>query len=219
LDATCTTQANFINNNSFEIIPIKGFKMGCTPTESFLKSTLECFYDISCINLIQQQMNSNNTTKATLTLTPLASTTSRFSINATVKELFEDLFIEDWSTKINYSSYFSQCSPSVCSYTYIQQLNSIYTITFLIGIYGGLTIILKWICPTLVNVIIKIYEYRKERKNRIQAVHSIIIATIETDNTRSESINIDNHGNNQGLAATTAPSQYVYYFNSISSII
>ncbi|CAF3993155.1 unnamed protein product, partial [Adineta steineri] len=60
LNPTCTTQANFISNNASEIIPIKGLKMGCTPSESLLASTLECFYDSSCIKLIQEQTNYNN---------------------------------------------------------------------------------------------------------------------------------------------------------------
>ncbi|CAF1506657.1 unnamed protein product, partial [Adineta steineri] len=41
----CTTQANFMKSNSSEMIPIKGLKIGCIPSESFRASTLECFYD------------------------------------------------------------------------------------------------------------------------------------------------------------------------------
>lgn len=60
LNRNCTSQANFIQINSSEIIPIKGFKVGCIPSESFRFSTLECFYDQSCINLIEQYINNIN---------------------------------------------------------------------------------------------------------------------------------------------------------------
>ncbi|CAF1386280.1 unnamed protein product [Adineta steineri] len=53
----CTSQANFIESNSSKLIPVKGLKIGCTPSESFRASTLECFYDRSCIDLIHQYTN------------------------------------------------------------------------------------------------------------------------------------------------------------------
>ncbi|CAF1532537.1 unnamed protein product, partial [Adineta steineri] len=170
LNATCTTQANFISNNASEIIPVKGLKMGCTPSESLLASTLECFYDSSCIKLIQEQTNYNSSINTTI---PLSQNSSHFLINTTVRDLVNVLFVEDWSTQINYSSYFEQCSPSMCSYTYIQQFNLIYTITFLISIYGGLTIALKWICPWIVRLVAKMNQYRKKKSNTVQPTNTI----------------------------------------------
>ncbi|CAF1035768.1 unnamed protein product [Adineta steineri] len=56
----CTTQASFIEAHSSETIAIKGLKIGCTPSESLHASTLECFYNQSCLNLIQRYTNSIN---------------------------------------------------------------------------------------------------------------------------------------------------------------
>jgi hypothetical protein len=53
----CTTQASFVGTDSNETSPIEGLKMGCTPSESFFSSTPECFYDITCLNIIQESMN------------------------------------------------------------------------------------------------------------------------------------------------------------------
>ncbi|CAF1446796.1 unnamed protein product [Adineta steineri] len=185
LNATCTTQANFISSNSFEIIPVKGLKMGCTPSESLLASTLECFYDSSCIKLIQEQTNYNNSINTTI---PLSQNSSHFLINTTVRDLVNVLFVEDWSTKINYTSYFEQCSPSVCSYTYIQQFNLLYTITFLISIYGGLTIALKWICPWIVRLVANINQYRKKKSNTVQPINTINTISCH-ENVQSMTIN------------------------------
>lgn len=181
----CTTQANFIRTNSSEKIPIKGFKIGCTPSESFLSSTLECFYDVSCLNLIQEYMNFTDSSISLLTKT------NQSKINITIGELINNLFITEWLTTKNYSSYYEQCAPSRCSYTFIQQSNVFYVITLLLGLHGGLTIVLKWICPKIVRVIEAIHRYRKKRPNTVQPVENInnnicSITTIEVKSTPSE---------------------------------
>ncbi|CAF1393711.1 unnamed protein product [Adineta steineri] len=173
--------------------------MGCTPSESLLASTLECFYDQSCINLIQTMAGYNKN----ITPIPLNITNSRFLVNTTVMNLINDLFIEKWSTIMNYSSYFNRCSPMICSYTYIQQLDSFYTLIYLLGLYGGLTIILKWISPKIVYFINKIYQRRKKTISSIEPIPTIQGAAIEI----MDANNINN---------TTAPSQSENLF-SISS--
>ncbi|CAF4116566.1 unnamed protein product, partial [Adineta steineri] len=156
LNSTCIINASFIEIDSTQSITIKGLKMGCTPSGSLFASTLECFYDQSCINLIQTMTGFNENT----TPIPLNIANSRFLMNMTVMNLINDLFVEKWSAIMNYSSYFYKCSPMICSYTYIQQLNSFYTLTYLLGLYGGLTIVLKWISPKIVYFINKIYQRR-----------------------------------------------------------
>ncbi|CAF3982889.1 unnamed protein product, partial [Adineta steineri] len=164
LYSNCTTQANFITFNSSGIIPIKGLKIGCTPSESFRASTLECFYDRSCINLIYQYTNYSNFHH------PLSIMKSRFSTNTTIAELIDNLFIEQWSNKTNYTSYFQQCLPSYCSYTSVQKSTLLNIITLLLSLQGGLSFILKWICPKIVRIASKIYDYRKKRRNTIRPV-------------------------------------------------
>ncbi|CAF1147349.1 unnamed protein product [Adineta steineri] len=153
----CTTQATFIETNSSIKMSVRGMKIGCIPSESLLASTLECFYDQSCLDLIQHYTNYRNSS------IPLLTTTTRFTSNTTVDELKNNLFIERWSTQINYSSYYEQCLPSVCSYTSIEKFNLLYTITVILGLQGGLTIVLKWICPKLVRIGSKIYHRRKRQ--------------------------------------------------------
>ncbi|CAF1685887.1 unnamed protein product, partial [Adineta ricciae] len=77
----CTTQAGFIAKDSSTVIPVTGLKMGCTPSEALLSSTLECFYDLLCINLILQHTNNTNISSS------LSTDTSRYLLNATVMEL------------------------------------------------------------------------------------------------------------------------------------
>ncbi|CAF0805220.1 unnamed protein product [Adineta steineri] len=169
LNSTCIIHASFIEMESAQSLTIKGLKMGCTPSESLLASTLECFYDQSCINLIQTMAGYSEN----ITPIPLNITNSRFLMNMTVMNLINDLFVEKWSAIMNYSSYFDKCSPMICSYTYIQRLDSFYTLTYLLGLYGGLTIVLKWISPKIVYLVDKIYQRRKKTTSSIKPISTI----------------------------------------------
>ncbi|CAF4022394.1 unnamed protein product [Adineta steineri] len=169
LYSNCTTQATFIDENSSEVIPVKGLKIGCTPSESFRLSTLECFYDQSCLDLILNYTNYHNST------TPLSTISSRFPKNTTIDELIKNLFNEQWFNQSNYSSYYEQCSPLLCSYTDIARFNILYTITLFLGLQGGLAIVLKWVCPKLVRIVSTINRYRKRRRTSIHPDNSLEI--------------------------------------------
>lgn len=179
LYAHCTSQAYIIENNSSRKIPIKGLKIGCTPSESFLASTLECFYDHTCIDIIKEYTN------RTYPLEVLSMTANQSRMNNTINELINNLFVDQWLTTINYSSYFQQCLPSLCSFSYIQKSSIIYIISFLLGLQGGLMIVLKWICPKVIQSIVKINQYRKKRTNNlVRPDHSLqtVTADIASEN-------------------------------------
>ena len=179
LDTNCTTQAGFLNTGSRDIIPINGLKMGCTPTGSFLASTLECFYNSSCINLIQEHvtlMKRTNLTDAPVLFTK----SSQFPPDTLINDMVGRLFVEAWSNNTNYSAYFTLCAPTSCSFTYVQQVNSLYTGTVILGLYGGLNVVLRGICPTLIYLLYKMYQCRKKRSNRVDAEHCGGMATIES---------------------------------------
>ncbi|CAF1018049.1 unnamed protein product [Adineta steineri] len=187
LCSNCTTQANFITFNSSGItsIPIKGLNVGCTPSESFRASTLECFFDRSCIDLIHQYTNYSNSHDL------LSITNSRFSNNSTIAELIDSLFIEQWSNKTNYTSYFQQCLPSYCFYTSVQKFNLLDIITLLLSLQGGLTIILKWICPKIVRITSKLNDYRKKRRNTVRPVCVLEKTSSDISNTTINNVTTD----------------------------
>ncbi|CAF4024878.1 unnamed protein product [Adineta steineri] len=171
LYSNCTTQATFVDENSSEVIPVKGLKIGCTPSESFRLSTLECFYDQSCLNLIQNYTSYHNSS------TPLSTNSSRFPENTKIDELIKNLFNEQWFNQSNYSSYYEQCSPLLCSYTDIERFNILYTITLFLGLQGGLAIVLKWICPKLVRIVSTINRYRNRQRTSIHPDNSLEISS------------------------------------------
>ncbi|CAF1076407.1 unnamed protein product [Adineta ricciae] len=179
LHSNCTTQANFIDEQKLSAaIPIKGLKMGCLPSESLRSSTLECFYDQSCLNLVQKYTNATILINSS---TPLSIADSRFFINTTVAELMDELFVEQWATTINYSLYFEQCLPLLCSYTYNQPFSVLYTITVMLGLQGGLSIVLEWICPKIVRII---------RKKYSQTIHPTASTDTQSTSTSFETMSV-----------------------------
>ena len=161
LSSSCTTQAKFLEEDSYEI---PGLKIGCLPSESFRFSTLECFYNQTCLNLIQFYVKSHSFNALRF------DNTSRFALNTTIDHFINELFIEEWKTTRNYSSYFHQCSPLICSRTIVKRYNFLHSITVLLGFQGGLTIVLKWICPKFIQILYKIKKYRNNRRNTIGPV-------------------------------------------------
>ncbi|CAF1505696.1 unnamed protein product, partial [Adineta steineri] len=216
--ANCTTQAGFFETNSSEIIPIKGLKMGCTPSESFLSSTLECFYDSSCINLIETTIKNITIMNTTYVTELLHTNSSRFVPNTTIIDLVNELLIETWLTTMNYSAYFDYCLPTSCSYTYIQQLSSLYTVTLLLGLYGGLSVILKWICPKIIYILFNIYWYRKKQSNRVTFAHTTEVVVIEATSAANASINHQNttvHSESESTVSTPQTMSYLVLLRSM----
>ncbi|CAF1520501.1 unnamed protein product [Adineta ricciae] len=181
LSSNCTTQAIFIENSTE--IPIEGLKMGCLPSESFHLSTLECFYNQSCLDLISNYTNYDNISTHRLNIS------TRFPPNTTINQLISHSFTQQWLNKSNYSLYYHQCSPSSCSYTYNERFNIFYIITLFLSLQGGLMFVLAWICPKLIRIIFEINDYyqRKRQRTSVHPDNSLI--------TSSNNINIQTEAN------------------------
>ncbi|CAF1067559.1 unnamed protein product [Adineta steineri] len=194
LHMNCTTPANFIEANPSTNISIQGLKIGCTPSESFRASTLECFYNQSCIDLIQQFASKPSRFNLTNPFKSLSTNNSRFPINTTIDKLINSLFIKELKTTISYLSYFEQCFPLLCSYTYIRQSSFLSIMTHLFGLQG-------------------VYRYRKKHINTIQPTDLADTGTTENINTNTQT-----SPSNSELTTTNTTPPYVF-FNFICMII
>ena len=83
---------------------------------------------------------------------------------SSVNNHLHNLFIEEWSTEINYSKYFTECAPSFCKYNATAQIHGSYAITLFISLYGGLISIFRLIAPFLINIWFKL-KYRSRNTN------------------------------------------------------
>ncbi|CAF4086492.1 unnamed protein product, partial [Adineta steineri] len=92
-NCSCGTSSMCISEALFNGLVIPGLHVGCYPFESLLQSTLECLYNISCIDQLKSMYNYSN-----ITFNPLNNSLS--SANTTVQSLIETLFVERWETDV-----------------------------------------------------------------------------------------------------------------------
>ena len=137
-DPSCTSPA-FIDDRF-----ISGFLVGCDPFEALLKSTLDCFYQVYCIVTIQYMYVLSN-----ITLQPLNQSLS--TSNATVNSLLDKLFVQSWNSRVSYDHYFQECASASCFYSFNAKPNIIYSISTVVGLFGGLNVFLKMLVPSMVR--------------------------------------------------------------------
>ncbi len=85
--------------------------------------------------------------------------------NLSLYDHLNNLFVDEWSTKINYSEYFHNCNPSLCTYTATKKTNFSYGITLFISLYAGLVMMLRLTASFLINISMKLKHYSRNRNN------------------------------------------------------
>ncbi|CAF3708319.1 unnamed protein product [Rotaria sp. Silwood1] len=105
-------------------------------------------------------INFTQPTVLPITISPLDnSTLSRFSKNTSIGTLLDEYFLEEWTHRMSYEDYFAACAPTHCNFEYVTRNNLLYVATSVLGLYGGLTIGLRFI---IWNVI-RLYRFMKTR--------------------------------------------------------
>ena len=153
---TCDQSSGIYNLTEVTIVllfTIPGFRTGCSLVESMLTSTMQCFFDQSCINAINDQIYSTSVSPFNATAMSYNSSNSRYKVTTKIQTIVEQLMIEEWNNQTSFDGYFSQCNPSKCVYTYNRQGDAGYIITIVIALVGGLTTILRIIISSLIAVV------------------------------------------------------------------
>jgi hypothetical protein len=135
-----------------------GWNVGCSTVETLLRSTFECLYNETCINLLVYYA----TTVAIAY--PLAinvsamnlALPSRFQSNAMIEDIVDALFVEQWHINVSYSAFYNQCAPTYCSYTFENHNSYLNIASTLLGLYGGLIVSLRFLVPYLIKLAFKI---------------------------------------------------------------
>ena len=156
-----------LNDNPSYAIP--GFNVACSSLQTLLFSTLECFYDQTCIDdLLLFAAFIPFSLSTTVNVTSLNPTRLiRSQPNTTIREIAQALFIEQWNINLSYSSFYKQCSPNHCSFQFDQSNSYLFIGSRILGLYGGLTVTLRFIIPRLVAIAFKVFI--RFRRNRIAA--------------------------------------------------
>lgn len=128
------------STNSFvRIHSIRNFFVGCSLFESLLASTLECFYNRSCMIELDQYMY--RPLRSSFNFTPLQH--DRNDPYSTIESIFNQLMVNTWSSNISYSSYYRLCAPTSCTFEHITRNDLFFVMSTIIGVFGGLSLALK----------------------------------------------------------------------------
>ncbi|CAF4003971.1 unnamed protein product, partial [Adineta steineri] len=142
---------------------LSGIIIDCLPSQMTLSSSLECYYNQSCLNIL---LSSYKNPLNILILNQ--SLSSRFLSTTKIELLIYELFLEEIFNATNYTKYYSQCSPSVCQYTYIHSFSWIYILIIFTGLLGGITTVLHIITPYIIQLILFSNNYQQNEQNQIR---------------------------------------------------
>ncbi|CAF1054872.1 unnamed protein product [Adineta steineri] len=181
LSATCIEQSSmFRYSNGRVLYSVPGMYTGCYIVESLLQSNLQCFYNQTCINKVVSYF----VTRPLMNTTALKnSLPSQFLPNSTLKEVINEIMVEQFIPSIIYNSYYNACQPTECTYTYQTKNSIIYIVTTLIGLLGGLITVLKLIIPPVVMFI------RKEKERSRPDIAILLLYTSLINVTQTVNVN------------------------------
>ncbi|CAF1143652.1 unnamed protein product [Adineta steineri] len=193
-NCSCGIQSNCSNLAEFPFLtpsksfiqPLPGFLYGCMMFDSLWQSTLTCLYNKTCLGFMQASIYySKPLPIKVLTYSSLAMP------NTTIETLFNQMFISQWFQNTSFDLYFNQCAPQSCEYSYVLEYNSLYVITTLIALFGGLTKGLHVLVKLLAIIVYKFVDWRK-RKSRVvpNLTSSNIIMNIEDNEEGSDVVSI-----------------------------
>ncbi|CAF2879049.1 unnamed protein product [Rotaria sp. Silwood2] len=157
---------------TFDMTKINGLLIKCFSTESTLFSTLECWYNHSCVELVRMHYIMNGVTNI-IDIAPLdENLPSKFSINDTIEVLINALLLENFTINISYDQYYAKCAPLSCIYTIEETFDFIFLITSILAIYAVLNKIFRLTLPFIVQLTLIIWNrIRKENSPPNQSTH------------------------------------------------
>lgn len=142
---------------------IPGLRVGCSVVESLFLSSLECIYNQRCVDILVQIYSMP-------TMTALnTSVSSRFDPTTSVADIAAELFIEEWQSDFSYVAFYEACAPKSCSYSRAERRQILFLISRILALYGGLSIVLRFLTPYLF-LIIETIHHRLFRKSRVEPI-------------------------------------------------
>ena len=152
-----------VNDSYDRPVLVPGMAIDCLIVDGTLGSTLACYYDRSCVTLLHKSLST--------WVEPLSNWSNRnFAIDSSVQELVNELMLDEKTTDIHFDDFYSQCNPALCTYSYYRRFDILFIVTTILGIFGGLSFVLRLIAPIIAKIILR-------RKNRVSPVDRAISST------------------------------------------
>jgi hypothetical protein len=155
--SSCTCSSSTANScmglTTFKNDIVPGFQTGCYMLSALLKSTLEVFYNQTFINILTNSSNHFQKLNSSIS-------------NQTMETLLSQMFVTHWSNKTSFERYFNNCAPDSCQYTITQRHDFLFLMTSLIGLFGGLSSVLRILAPFIIKKISPIVSKCLSRRSR-----------------------------------------------------
>lgn len=145
----------YINYKRVKFRTVPGLLIGCYIDDATLGSTLECYYNQSCLDTIHSQFRlplSFNASALDL------SNPSQFNTNSSIGSLVAQLMVENWTNTSSHIAFYNKCQPSICIYSYEDKNDLLIIITTIMGLIGGLASVLKII---VFLIVVFLHRYRR----------------------------------------------------------
>lgn len=146
-----------INNANGQQLTIPGMMADCFVMDATLASTLECYYDQSCLSLLHLSLSTS--------IHPLSDAINKyFTRKSTIQTLLNRIMIDEITNDVQFDSFYSQCIPSYCFYSYAHRFDVLFVATTIIGIFGGVSFVLRIVAKLLAVLILR-WKSRHTSKN------------------------------------------------------
>jgi hypothetical protein len=162
-------QYDLYSNNISELLLIPNFFLSCLPIEGLLASTLECFYNRSCMVEIDKYIYQS--LGETFSFSPLDENLN--SPIETIESIINRIMVDEWLANISFTSYYDKCAPQSCTYEYTGRQSLFSVITSTIGVFGGLSLAFEILVLIILRLIEKIITIRISRFNLISLVKTM----------------------------------------------
>ena len=172
---------SFVYNgsNTLNRIYLTNMIRRCLPMESALSSTLECWYDRSCLASVLKAYTRMGISDI-VDIEVLTDVPSQFPRNATLEMMMSKMMIENWTTTVSHEHFYGRCAPLSCTYTIERRFDWCYVLITIIGLFSGLNTGLRLLLPSVVRIALFFTKrVRMQCGSRQRSVH--IVEGMELD--------------------------------------
>ncbi|CAF0945400.1 unnamed protein product [Adineta steineri] len=141
---------------------VPGYIAGCFMLDSLQLSTLECFYDETCLliyyyYIIWTRLLYNIYDWSAVHPLVYDNTSSRFPPETSLSVIVREMMVEQWNFSCSFEQHYEACSPNYCTYSYTTHTYDLLGIIIqMISMLGGLTVALRLITPQIVRIILRL---------------------------------------------------------------
>ena len=143
-------------NDHVAKIKIPGLRSGCLPVDACLRSSLECFFNQTCVDGLIPYLAAPYANFTAMTWQP----SSRFYVNYTMDSIVAQLMVEEWGFNVSYNKYYAECLPLSCTYQITGRHNFLSLLTTIISLLGGLCTGLRIVVPFVIRFIRHLFKPR-----------------------------------------------------------